>query len=75
MWSTEDKLENLLRLYEHLENKGLPKSFKREILVEILGLGPKIGVFSEKHFRALIEITDKDHRMFAQHDKSLAAQK
>ena len=60
MWSTQEKLDNLERLFGLAKSQGLPKAFQKEFLYEILSLGTKTGSFSMNHFREYLELAKND---------------
>jgi hypothetical protein len=60
MWSNQEKLSNLERLFGLAKSQGLPKAFQKEFLHEILSLGTKTGKFSIELFREYLELSKKD---------------
>ena len=55
IWSSEEKLKNLKRLYELAKAQDQPKKFQQEFLIEILKLGPKVNDYDEKLFTEYLE--------------------
>lgn len=73
IWSNEQKLENLLKLYKLSESQKHPVDFQLEFLKDILTLGPKINEYNEPLFRELINKVDKQsHPDLFKQDKKKA---
>jgi hypothetical protein len=50
VWSNDEKRANLLNLYKYATTNNMPQSLRSSLLVEILDLGIKIGVYDEELF-------------------------
>jgi len=67
VWSTEEKRSNLLTLYSFAHSKNMPKSLQSALLIEVLDLGVKQGVYDEKLFREYLQIPlAHQHNVFKQ---------
>jgi hypothetical protein len=50
-WGLEEKRANLERLYSYAKGKSMPKSLQSSLLIEILYIGIKVGIYDETLFR------------------------
>jgi hypothetical protein len=56
IWSHDEKRANLLSLYSYAKSKQMPKTLQGSLLIEVLDLGIKIGVYDEDLFREYLDM-------------------
>ena len=55
VWSTDEKRANLLNLYKYAVTNKMPQSLQSSLLVEILELGIKLGIYDEELFLQFVQ--------------------
>lgn len=65
--TSQEKLENLQRIYSLAKANDMPKKLLLEYLMQILTIGPKVGVFDKASLLDLVQLSEEPSDFYKDH--------